>query len=189
MNAHTRLTFFEEYWQRAYFSDDCIYCLRVMTMQQSTWKPYAAWIGGTEAVGALAGLLTRDGTKLYAATVAKPPLSPPPIVFPIAWAGLYALMGTGAARVYLTPASVFRRRGLRLYLIQLGFNFFWSLIFFNLRAYGAAFVWLAALWALILMMTAVFRRADRLAGLLQIPYVLWVLFAGYLNFGVWLLNG
>lgn len=155
-------------------------------MKQS-WKTYAAWIAGTEAVGALSGFLTREGTRLYSETIVKPPLSPPPIVFPIAWAALYALMAIGAARVYLSRASA--ARSLRLYLIQLAFNFLWSILFFNLEAFGVAFVWLAALWALILMMLLSFRRVDRPAAALQYPYLLWVLFAGYLNLGVWLLNG
>ena len=97
-------------------------------------------------------------------------------------------MGVGAARVYLTPASGVRTKGLRLYLIQLAFNFFWSIIFFNFQAFGIAFLWLAVLWALIWMMTLTFGKADRPAALLQIPYLAWVLFAGYLNLGVWLLN-
>lgn len=160
-----------------------------MKMKQSTWKVYAFWIVFTEAVGAIAGLLTREGTKIYDVSILKPPLSPPPLVFPIAWAILYALMGIGAARVYLTPASGARARGLRLFLVQLAFNFLWSVIFFNFQAFGIAFVWLVILWALILMMTLAFGKADRLSALLQIPYLAWVLFAGYLNLGVWQLNG
>jgi len=142
----------------------------------------------TEAVGALAGLLTREATQLYNATIQKPPLSPPAIVFPIVWAILYALMGVSAARVYLMPPSVARSRGLLLYLVQLFFNFFWSVIFFNFQAFGLAFVWLVVLWVLILWMILTFRRVDPLAAALQVPYLLWVTFAGYLNFGVWMLN-
>ena len=160
-----------------------------MNMKNKSWKTYALWIGLSEAVGALAGWLTREGTKHYAAAVTKPPLSPPPAVFPVVWAMLYALMGIGAARVYMAGGSAFRTRGLRLFGVQLAFNFCWSLLFFNAEAYGLAFVWLAALLALIVMMTLAFAKADRLAGRLQIPYVLWVAFAGYLNAGVWLLNG
>ena len=67
-------------------------------MNAKNWKPYAAWILFTEAVGGLAGFLTRSGMEIYKNTVLKPPLSPPPIVFPIAWGILYALMGVSAAR-------------------------------------------------------------------------------------------
>ncbi len=158
-------------------------------MKNKSWKTYVLWIGLTEAVGALSGWLTQEGTKHYAAAVTKPPLSPPPAVFPVVWAMLYALMGIGAARVYMAGGSAFRTRGLRLFGVQLAFNFCWSLLFFNAEAYGPAFVWLAALLALIVMMTLAFDKADRLAGRLQIPYVLWAAFAGYLNAGVWLLNG
>ena len=157
-------------------------------MKRQPWKTYALWIVGTELVGALSGLLTREGTKLYGASIVKPPLSPPAIVFPIAWALLYALMAVGAARVYLAKPTAARSRSLRLYFVQLAFNFLWSIIFFNLQAFGVAFVWLAALWALILMMLLAFRRVDSLASALQYPYLLWVLFAGYLNLGVWMLN-
>jgi len=157
-------------------------------VRKQTWKTYVFWIVLTEAVGALAGLLTREATQLYNATIQKPPLSPPAIVFPIVWAILYALMGVSAARVYLMPPSVARSRGLLLYLVQLFFNFFWSVIFFNFQAFGLAFVWLVVLWVLILWMILTFRRVDPLAAALQVPYLLWVTFAGYLNFGVWMLN-
>lgn len=157
-------------------------------MKGHTWKPYLIWIILPEAVGALSGWLTRNGTQIYKAEAAKPPLTPPGIVFPIVWAVLFALMGIGAARVYLSPASAVRTRGLRLFFLQLFFNFFWSILFFNLQRYGLALVWLVVLWVLILCMTLSFRSADRLAAWLQIPYLLWVAFAAYLNLGVWYLN-
>ena len=159
-----------------------------MNMKQNAGKTYALGIALTEAVGGLAGLLTREGTKRYAETILKPPLSPPPIVFPIAWSVLYALMGVGAARVYLSAESEERSRGLRLFLIQLFFNFCWSFLFFSFQAFGLAFIWLTILFALIVLMALSFAQVDRPAGLLQIPYLLWVFFAGYLNLGVWLLN-
>ena len=119
----------------------------------------------------------------------KPPLSPPGIVFPIVWGILYALMGIGAARIYLAPESRERTRSLLLYFVQLMFNFFWSIIFFNFQRFGFALIWLLVLWVLILRMILAFRRVDKTAALLQIPYLLWVTFAAYLNFGVWRLNG
>ncbi len=157
-------------------------------MKCEKWKTYAAWIIGTEAVGALAGLLTRNATKIYNTSVVKPPLSPPPVVFPIAWGILYALMGIGAARIWMTEPSLERTRSLRLYLLQLGFNFAWSFLFFSFQAYGFAFLWLAILWILIVRMALSFFDLDRPAALIQIPYLLWVLFAAYLNLGVWKLN-
>ena len=157
-------------------------------MEKSTWKTYAFWIALAEAVGAFSGWLTRKSVKIYNAAVKQPPLSPPSIVFPIVWGILFILMGMGAARIYLSPASKARSRSLLLFLVQLAFNFFWSIIYFNLQAFGFAFLWLIALWILILLMILSFREVDQPAAWLQIPYLLWVSFAAYLNFGVWLLN-
>lgn len=146
------------------------------------------WILLAEAVGALSGWLTREGTQIYAQTIVKPPLSPPGWVFPVVWAILYALMGIGAAKVYQAPASKTRSMGLNLFITQLVVNFFWSPIFFNLQAFGFALLWLLLLWGLVLWMILVFRKVDPLAAKLQIPYLLWLTFAAYLNFGVWCLN-
>lgn len=157
-------------------------------MKQRTWKLYAFWILLTEAVGALSGWLTRKGVRTYQETIVQPPLSPPGMVFPIVWGILFALMGVGAARIYASPPSAARSRSLRLFGVQLTFNFFWSMLFFNLQLFGLAFLWLIALWGLILWMIRAFRKVDPLAALLQIPYLLWVTFAGYLNAGVWFLN-
>ena len=157
-------------------------------MKKRNWKLYAFWIIFTEAVGGLSGWLTREGTELYRTAIIKPPLSPPGIVFPIVWSILFALMGIGAARIYLSPASNARSRSLGIFLLQLGFNFFWSIIFFNLQSFGLALLWLVALWVLILWMIKIFHAIDPLSAWLQIPYLLWVIFAAYLNFGVWRLN-
>lgn len=157
-------------------------------MKKGTWKNYAFWIALSEAVGGLSAWLTRDAMKTYSQTVVQPPLSPPMWLFPVAWSILYALMGIGAARVRLSPPSPQRSRGINLFVAQLVVNFFWSLIFFNARAYGFALLWLLLLWGLVLWMTLTFRKADKAAAWLQIPYLLWLAFAAYLNYGVWRLN-
>lgn len=146
------------------------------------------WIFFAEAVGALAGWLTRDGMETFNATAIQPPLSPPGILFPIVWAVLYGLMGVGAARIHLAPKSALRTRALLVFLAQLLMNYFWSIIFFGVQAFGLAFFWLLGLWGLILWMILSFRKVDRVAAWLQIPYLLWVSFAAYLNLGVWVLN-
>ena len=87
-----------------------------MRMERSKWKTYAFWLLVTEGIGALSGFLTREGSKLYTATVTKPPLSPPPWVFPVVWGILFALMAVGAARVDLSSPSEERSAALRLYL-------------------------------------------------------------------------
>ena len=159
-----------------------------MSLKKQEWKTYLFWILFTQAVGAISGWLTRESTRLYAESVVKPPLSPPAILFPIVWVILFTLMGIGAACVDLSSASHERTRALQVYLVQLGFNFFWSIIFFNLQKFGIALLWLFILWLLIVWMILSFCKVDRKAARLQIPYLLWVTFAIYLNFGIWILN-
>lgn len=157
-------------------------------MKEHKWIPYVLWILFTEAMGFLSGWLTRQGSELYSQAIVKPPLSPPAIVFPIVWGILFLLMGIGAARIYLAEPSPARTKSLRIFLLQLAFNFFWSILFFNFQAFGFALIWLLVLWGLILWMIFSFRQVDPLAAWLQFPYLLWVTFAAYLNFGVWRLN-
>ena len=156
-------------------------------MDKSKLKTCGLFILFTELVGVVAGLFTSMGMESYAAAQ-KPALTPPNIVFPIVWTILYALMGISAARIWLSPPTKERNHGLILWGAQLFFNFFWSLIFFNLEAYGFAFLWILILWVLIIGMIYIFNKTDRLAATLQIPYLIWVTFAAYLNLMVWLLN-
>lgn len=155
-------------------------------MKQKPWKTYAFWIFLTEAVGALSGWLTSGAMKDYAAI--RPSFSPPGFVFPIVWTILFALMGVGAARIDLSDPSKARSCGLKIYFVQLLVNFFWGPIFFQMQAYGFALIWLCILWILILWMILTFRKVDKTAARLQISYLLWVTFAGYLNAAVWFLN-
>lgn len=160
-----------------------------MSMKKQNWKPYVFFIALAEGVGILSGWLSREGTKAYAEMVTKPPLSPPGWVFPVVWTVLFALMGFGAARMYLAEPGGDRSRGLNFFVAQLIVNFFWSLIFFNAGAYGFALIWLLLLLGLVLAMTRSFWQTDKKAALAQLPYILWLLFAAYLNYGVWQLNG
>lgn len=152
------------------------------------YSVYLFWILLTEAIGALSGFLSREGMKIYMSTVTKPPLSPPGWVFPVVWGILYALLGIGVTMVYRNPPSRQRSRGLNFYIAQMVVNFFWSLIFFNAQAFGFAFFWLLLLLVLVVGMVLSFRQVQPLAAKLQIPYLLWLVFAAYLNLGVWLLN-
>ena len=152
------------------------------------WKIYLFWVALAEGIGLLAGFLTRENTELYSQMMIKPALSPPGWIFPVVWTVLFALMGIGAATISLQPDSRKRSRALNIFVAQLIVNFFWSLIFFNAQAYGFALAWLLLLWVLILWMILAFWQADKGAALLQIPYILWVTFAAYLNYGVWKLN-
>ena len=152
------------------------------------WKVYVAWILIAEAVGALSGWLSRGGMEVYSETIIQPPLAPPMWLFPVVWTLLYALMGIGAARVWLAPDSPQRKRGRNLFVAQLVVNFFWSLIFFNLQAFGLAFFWLLLLWGLGAWMILTFYQVDKIAAWLQVPYLIWLTFAAYLSGAVWLIN-
>lgn len=146
------------------------------------WKVYVVSIVLTLLVGALSGFLSMGGMEAYA-TLEKPLLSPPAWLFPVVWTILFVLMGIGVARVYIKTEEV-----PGIYIIQLFFNFLWPIVFFNLEAYFFAFIWLIALLVLVIIMAVQFYNVDKLAGLLQIPYILWLIFAGYLNFMVYMLN-
>ena len=139
-------------------------------------------------VGAVAGLLTRDGMKEFA-SLEKPPLSPPGWLFPIVWTMLYTLMGLASYFIYQKRNQSAKVAGaLAIYGIQLLFNFFWPIIFFNLKWYFAAFFWLILLWLLIGYTILAFREISKKASYLLYPYLVWVTFAGYLNLGIYLLN-
>lgn len=155
---------------------------------KENWKNYVPWILLAEAVGVLSGLLSRSGVMAYGSVIMKPTLAPPGWVFPVVWTVLYALMGVGAAKIWLAETSPQRSSGLNLFIAQLIVNFFWSLIFFNLQAFGLAFVWLLLLWVLVFLMILVFYKVDPLAAFLQIPYLAWLTFAAYLSGAVWLIN-
>lgn len=150
-------------------------------------KVYGTFQLITLSVGILSSLLTNMGMDNYR-IIQKPPLTPPEIVFPIVWTILFILMAIGAARVWLTDNSRLRNQSILVYFIQLLFNFFWSVLFFNFQSYGFAFIWIIGLWLLIILMTVKFYQADKIAGLLQLPYLLWVTFAAYLNLMVYQLN-
>ena len=151
--------------------------------------PMAISIIRPVAVGTLAALLTRDSMDIYS-ELKTPPLSPPAILFPIVWTALYVLMGISSGTVYINrdnnPKAA--ERGLKEYATSLVFNFVWSIIFFNVRSILAALVTLLILLYLIIRTILSYRKVLPLAAYLQIPYALWVAFAGYLNAGIYFLN-
>lgn len=142
----------------------------------------------TETLGFTVGMLTREGTRIYADTMVKPPLSPPALLFPVAWTLLYALMGVGVAMIINSESSGARTLGIILYIAQLFFNLTWSFIFFTFKNYGGALVWIIILFILVAAMTVTFFKVSHVAAFIQIPYIIWLIFATYLNAGVMVLN-
>lgn len=137
------------------------------------------------AVGALSSLFS--GNKTEYSGFNKPSLSPPGFIFPIVWTVLYLLMGISSYIIYESN-SLNRGKALRLYTVQLFFNFLWSILFFGFSQYLFAFLWLFALIVLIAGMIRKFYSISPLAAYLQIPYLLWCIFAAYLNFMIYRLN-
>ena len=150
-------------------------------------KPYIISIAIALGVGALAAFLTRNSMNIYQ-RIERPSLSPPSILFPIVWTLLYTLMGISSAKIYLKKKSGKRDAALKVYALQLALNFFWSLIFFNLEAFLFAFAVIILLWVLIIIMIKRFYDLVPWTGYLQIPYLLWVTFAAYLNLMIYILN-
>ncbi len=138
-------------------------------------------------VGLLSALLTRGSMETFS-QLNQPPLSPPAWLFPVVWTILYILMGISLYLITGLEKSEERDRSVLLFAVQLFFNFMWSIFFFNLQFYFFSFVWLVVLWALILLMIMSMKKISPLAAYLNIPYAIWVTFAGYLNLAISILN-
>ena len=129
------------------------------------------------AVGTVAAYFTR-GAQVSFAMMNQPPLSPPAWLFPVVWTILYVLMGIAS---YIVWRQGSERKdvkdALKVYLIQLAFNFFWSIFFFNYEWYLFSFVWLAALWALILVTILKFNKISNLLYIFRYssPPILWLI--------------
>ena len=119
-------------------------------------------------------------------TLNKPFLAPPSILFPIVWTILFILMGISVYRI----SNIDKNKHVNqiLYFTQLIINAFWTPIFFGLNAYLFAFIWLLLLLVLVIVMVINFYKVDRVSAYLNIPYIIWLIFAGYLNFSIYLLN-
>ncbi len=145
----------------------------------------AAWLWLALGAGFI-GSRFRPGDWYVA--LAKPAWTPPDVVFPVAWTVLYLLMGCAAFRVWHRHGLGAARLALGLWGVQLALNAAWSWLFFGRHAVGAACVEIVMLWAAILATVLAFRRWDRPAAFLLLPYLAWVTFAAALNFVIWRLN-
>ena len=150
--------------------------------------PYIGFSALALGVGWLVGWLTRTGLETVYPQLEKPALTPPGIVFPIVWGILYLLMGVSMAMVVNKAGLAAATPSLVLWVLQLALNFGWTILFFGLNLRGSAPVCLAILWLLVLDMILTMARVCSIAALLQVPYLLWLSFAAYLNAGIWLLN-
>ncbi len=139
------------------------------------------------AVGVVSALLSSNSMELFM-EVDKPALSPPAWLFPVVWTILYTLMGISSYLILTSGKGEMIETAIRLYSYQLMVNFLWPTFFFNLQWYFFSLLWLILLWVLVFLMILKFKDISRLAAYLNIPYLIWLTFAGYLNLMIWLLN-
>lgn len=140
-----------------------------------------------ELIGAVSGIVAGGNFGSYYETLVKPPLAPPGWLFPVVWGILYALMGISAyfIKEAYDPAS---ETALRLYWVQLAANALWSPVFFGLRSFGGAVAVVIVMLVLVIAMLVVFCRIKKCAVYLNIPYLIWTVFAAYLTIGFLVLN-
>lgn len=140
------------------------------------------------AVGLLSWFFTKNNMSIYD-HIKVPPLAPPKIVFPIVWSILYILMGISSYIVSAFKGDLFvKKRGYAFYAAQLFFNFMWTILFFNLKAFAFSSVWLVILTVLIGLNIVCFGKINVKSAYLLIPYIVWCVFALYLNIGTAALN-
>ncbi len=168
-----------------------------------TWV-YIVSIAAALAAGGISSVFAMSAMEEYGA-LKQPPLAPPPWLFPVVWTILFVLMGISAAIIYIIgkqdrSGGTVRCGGnsdiggqaacaLRVYLVQLILNMLWTPLFFTLNLRLAAFVLLVMLLITVIVMTCSFFKLDKVSGILMLPYIAWLLFAGYLNLGTYILNG
>lgn len=132
-------------------------------------------------LGSIVGLLTSGNYN----EIVMPKFTPPKILFPIVWSILYILMGISR---YIIDSKEHNHRAITIYRFQLLINLIWLFLFFNFKWYLFSFIWIILLITLVTIMIIKFLKLSKTSGLLQIPYLLWLIFASFLNFTVYILN-
>jgi len=141
-----------------------------------------------QTAGIVGSIFTAPSIKTWYEFLEKPFFSPPNWLFAPAWVLLYTLMGIAAFLVWRKKENPARKETLELYILNLILNAFWSVLFFGLKNPGIAFFEIMTLWIVILIVMMKFFKIEKTAGILFIPYILWVTFAAILNLAVWRLN-
>ena len=146
------------------------------------------YIISAEIIGAVSALLA-GGFSDFFNKYEEPPLLPPGWLFPVVWTILYAVMGYSAYLITHSYAETSQKKtAMTIYWVQLALNFMWSIIFFRFEALWLAFVVIMALWVMIIAMILSFRKISPLAAYINIPYLIWVTFAAYLNLATAIIN-
>ena len=149
-------------------------------------KPYIFSILLSLTVGGLSALSIANNMNIYD-KINTPPLSPPGWLFPAVWTILFIVMGISSAMIFTSKSSK-KDDALFIYAVSLVLNFSWSIFFFNMQSFILSFIILVALWLSIIITIIQYYKINKVSAWLQLPYLLWVTFAGYLNFAIILLN-
>jgi len=147
-------------------------------------------VATTLTLGYISGLVTQSSVNTWYPTLNKPFFTPPNAVFPIAWSTLYVFMGIAAGLVWarIEVQTELVKKGLKFFAVQLALNMLWSYLFFGLKNPLIALIEVVLLWLMIYETWHVFKRVDRIAGWLFVPYLAWVTYASVLNASIWWLN-
>ncbi len=137
--------------------------------------------------GVIGSVFTFRNIPTWYAGLTKPPFSPPNWLFGPVWTILYILMGISLFLIIIKQKEIFSKP-VKIFLLHLGINSLWSIVFFGMKSPGSAFLVIIVLWYIIYYLIKTFRKIDKRASDLLIPYLAWVSFASLLNFSVWILN-
>lgn len=142
------------------------------------------------AIGYLSGKVTQESITTWYPTLIKPVFNPPNWIFPIAWTILYIMMGVAGGLIwnYLESDQEKVKKAFMFFIIQLALNALWSYLFFGLHNPFLALIEIILLWLMIFETYTQFKKIDKVAGMLLIPYLAWVTFATVLNASIWWLN-
>ena len=149
-------------------------------------KPLVVSLLISLGVGTVASILTSGSYSIYE-NLSKPPLSPPGFIFPVVWIILYILMGISAYLIYISNSDE-KNLALKFYAVSLGVNFFWPIFFFKFGLFWLAFFWLLLLIFIVAVTLILFKKINPTAAWLWVPYLIWILFASYLNLFTAILN-
>lgn len=149
---------------------------------------YIVFILVCQMAGIIGSLFTAPAVKGWYTTINKSPLNPPSWVFAPVWTTLFVMMGVSVSIIWLSEKNEGRSKALKVFFVQLVLNTLWSIIFFGLKNPPLAFIEIIVLWFVILYTIILFRKIDRKASYLLIPYILWVSFASVLNLSIAILN-
>ncbi|GGZ35577.1 sensory protein TspO [Echinicola pacifica] len=156
--------------------------------EKINWIHLILCIAGIVIIGSISGIANIGNIETWYSTLEKPGFNPPNNLFGPVWTILYGLMGLSLYLIWVSPAGKERRDALKVFFIQLVFNFCWSFIFFYFHLIGLAAIEILILWGMIIYMIRSFAAINKWAAYLQVPYLAWVSFASILNISIWWLN-